>query len=329
MQPYNDSSMQTLGKLPRIAAIVAFVLSGFIALMGLLGPILILPLAIVPLFAGIGILRKRAWSAYGLGMYFLAQLLLVPIVLLRHAASTWKAQQITATVIESLFLGLLFIFSGRSLAASGASRGRVFPWIVVTALTTVPFFFIQTFEIPGASMEGTLLPGDRILAQTFPLTPPERGQMVIFLSPQDRGVDLVKRTIAIPGDHIRISRGVVILNGAALNEKYAMHRSGGVDFYPDDYPNESSLPGCEEGHEILAQRVVNGEIVVPAGEYFVIGDNRENSLDSRCWGFVASGDVVGKPLMIYDSIDQAGEETSSPVEHWFGRRRWARFFMVF
>jgi signal peptidase I len=262
-------------------------------------------------------------------MYFFAQLLLVPIVLLRHGSSGWKAQQITSTVVESLFLGTLFIFSGRSLAASGATRGRAFPWIVGTALITLPFFFIQTFEIPGASMERTLLPGDRILAQTFPLKPPERGEMVIFLSPQDRSADLVKRTIAVPGDRIRISRGVVILNGTALDEKYAMHEANGVDFYSDDSPNESSLPGCEEGHEILLQHVVKGEIVVPPGEYFVLGDNRENSLDSRCWGFVASGDVVGKPLMIYDSIDQTGEEASSPIEPWFGQRRWARLFVVF
>src|ERR1700722_632553 len=324
--------MQTLGKLPRIAAIVAFVIAGFVVLIGLVGPILVLPFAIVPLSAGIGILRKRVWSAYGFGMYLLAQLLVVPVILLRHGYSTGSAHQvfvILATVIESLSLGILFLFSGRSLAASGATRGRAFPWIVVTALTTVPLFFVQTFEIPSVSMEGTLLPGDRIFAQTFPLRPPERGEIVIFLSPQDRSADLVKRTIAVPGDHLRISRKVVILNGTALDEEYVMHKTGGVDFYPDDYPNESSLPGCEEGHEILSQHVVNGEIVVPAGEYFVLGDNRENSLDSRCWGFVASSDVVGKPLMIYDSLDQTAEEASSPSDHWFGRRRWARLFVVF
>jgi signal peptidase I len=153
--------------------------------------------------------------------------------------------------------------------------------------------------------------------------------MVLFFSPQDRGHILVKRVIAVPGDHLRISRKVVILNGTPLDEKYVVHNAGEQDFYPDNFPNESSLEGCAEGHEMLAPHVANGEIVVPAGEYFVLGDNRENSLDSRCWGFVASSDVVGRPLMIYDSIDQTVEEASSPSQNWRGHRRWARLFMIF
>jgi signal peptidase I len=215
------------------------------------------------------------------------------------------------------------------MAASGAARGRAYPWIVAAALMTLPFFFIQTFVIPGASMEGALLPGDRILALMFPLQAPERGKMVLFLSPEDRAAVLVKRVIAVPGDRLRISRKVVILNGTAPDEKYVVHKAGEQEFYPDDFPNEANLPGCAEGHEMLSQRVVNGEIVVPAGEYFVLGDNRENSLDSRCWGFVASGDVVGRPLMIYDSIDQTAEEASSPSQDWRGQRRWARLFTIF
>lgn len=178
-------------------------------------------------------------------------------------------------------------------------------------------------------MEAALLPGDSILAQRFPLQPPERGKMVIFLSPQDRGVDLVKRVIAVPGDHIRISQKVVILNGVALDEKYVVHKASEEDFYPDDFPSESSLPGCAEGHEMLSQSVVNGEIVVPAGSYFVLGDNRENSLDSRCWGFVSSGDLIGKPLMIYDSADQAEHQASRPNLHWVRQTRWSRLFKFF
>jgi signal peptidase I len=214
------------------------------------------------------------------------------------------------------------------LAASGGVRGKAYPWIIGAALATIPFFFLQTFEIPGSSMEDTLLPGDRIWALEFPHQPPQRGKMAIFLSPQDRSVDLIKRVIAVPGDHIRISRKAVILNGTVLDEKYVVH-NGEQAFYPADFPNDADLPDCAEGHEMLSQHVVNREIVVPAGGYFVLGDNRENSLDSRCWGFVQSSDVIGKPLMIYDSVEQTPEQASSPSQDWLGHRRWSRLFKFF
>jgi len=129
--------MPTLNKLPRVAAIIAFVIAGIIVLFGLLGPILVLPFAIIPLCAGIGILRKRVWSAYGFATYFFAQLVLIPFILFRPASSTGGILQVVVTVICSLLLGILYLFSGRSLAASGAARGKAFPWIVAAALTTV------------------------------------------------------------------------------------------------------------------------------------------------------------------------------------------------
>jgi signal peptidase I len=321
--------MQKFEKLPKIAYIVAFVIAGITSFAAIMGPIVVLPLVIIPLYAGIGIMRRRIWSAYGFAIYSFAQLILVPIVLHHPGHSTIYVIKICIEALFSLLLGILFLFAGRSLAASGAARGRAFPWIVIALLTIVPFFFVQNFIIPGGSMEATLLPGDSILAQTYPLRHPERGKMVIFLSPENRSLSLVKRVVAVPGDHIRISRRVVILNGTALDEKYVVHKADAEDFYSDDFPNELSLQGCAEGHEMLSQSVVNGEIVVPAGNYFVLGDNRENSLDSRCWGFVGSGDLIGKPLMIYDSVDQKEEEGARPALHWVWQTRWSRLFKFF
>jgi signal peptidase I len=324
-----ESRMQTLKRLPRIASVVAFVFAGIVILAGLLGPIIVLPFAMVPLCAGIGILRNRVWSAYGFATYFFAQLPLFAVILLQPGSSTGPLPRVVVTALGSLGLGVLFLFAGRSLAASGAVRSRAWPWIVATVLFTAPFFFVHTFEIPSGAMANTLVPGDRILAQMFPLRPPERGQMVLFISPTERNVILIKRVIAVPGDHLRIAKRLVILNGAALDEKYATHATVGVEFYPEDFPNEIELPGCAEGHEMLSRQVVNGEIVVPPGSYFALGDNREDSLDSRCWGFVHSGNVIGKPFMIYDSIEQTAEHASDPSLNWFGRRRWARLFKAF
>jgi len=325
----DGSTMQTLKGLPRVAYVVAFVIAGFVVLAGLMGPVVVLPIAIFPLCAGVGILRKRVWSAYGFATYSFAQLLLLPVILLRPGYSTGRVPQIVVMALFSLGLGILFLLAGRSMAASGAARGRAWPWIAATALITVPFFFGHTFEVASGSMENTLLPGDRILAQTFPLPTPTRGQLAVFLSPADHSLILIKRVIAVPGDHIRIAKKVVILNGTALDEKYVTHDARGEEFYPGDFSDEVGIPGCEKGREMLSRQVVNGEIVVPAGNYFVLGDKRENSLDSRCWGFVDARDVIGRPLMIYDSIDRTEEQVWDSKGNWLGHRRWARLFKVF
>jgi signal peptidase I len=321
--------MEKLKRLPRIASIVAFVMAGLLIIAGIFGPIVLLPLALIPLASGVGILRRRVWSAYGFATVELAQILLLPVVLSEPGWSVAHMIRAVCSALFSLLAGILFLFAGRSLAASGATTGRAFPWIIVALLSVGPFFFVHPFEIPSMSMEGTLLRGDRILAVTLPIQLPERGKMVLFLSPQNPGAVLVKRVVAVAGDHIRIARRVVILNGVALDEKYAVHNLGGVDFYPDDFPNDTSLPGCEEGHELLSQHTVNGEIVVPAGAYFVLGDNRENSLDSRCWGFINSKDLRGRPWMIYDSIDGPAGQGADLNQGWIGHRRWARLFKVF
>jgi hypothetical protein len=116
--------MHTLRESPRIASVVAFVIAGVIVLAGLLGPIIVLPIAIIPLFAGIGILREHVWSAYGFATYSFAQLLLLPVILLGPGYSTGHTLQIVFSAEFCLMVGILFLFAGRSLAASGAARGR-------------------------------------------------------------------------------------------------------------------------------------------------------------------------------------------------------------
>jgi len=145
-------------KVIRIAYIVAFVMTVLAAVGALTGPIMLLSLALIPLVAGIGILRRRTWSAYGFALYLLAQLLLAAFLLFRDKSPNAAAQIVLAAILIPLFL-----FAGRALSTSGAQRGVVWPWIALSALTTLPLIFFQAFMIPTGAMEDTLLIGDRIL----------------------------------------------------------------------------------------------------------------------------------------------------------------------
>ena len=261
-------------------------MAGGVAISALAGQMFLLPFAMIPPAAGVGIKRRRAWSAYGFALFTFAQLLPVALVLVRSASrppGTGGALVLAALLIP------LFLFAGRSLS----QWGRAWPWIALSALTTIPAFFVQAFIVPSGSMEDTLLPGDRVLVQRFPRPSPARGDMIVFVCPIDRRQTFVKRVIGVPGDRIRISGKVVYRNGAAVDEPYAVHRAD----------NE----------------VADGEVVVPQAKYFVLGDNRDQSLDSRDWGFIDSGDLIGKPLMIYDS------EELPPGPR---RVRWGRIFKV-
>ena len=170
-------------------------------------------------------------------------------------------------------------------------------------------------------MENTLLIGDRIVAQRFPRIKPVFGDLIVFFYPIDRSATFVKRVIGVAGDRIKISDKIVYRNGAALQEPYASHKSPYPDSYRDNFPSgELNIAVIDAGQEMLKKNVVNGEVVVPQGKYFVLGDNRDNSLDSRYWGFVDAGDLIGKPLLIYDSEDQAPDKPH--------RKRWDRFFKL-
>ena len=308
-------------KIARIAYIVAFVMAGLAIISALTQQIIVLPFAVIPLMAGIGIVRKRVWSAYGFALYLFAQLLLLALVLSRSSDITTMLPEIIGAGVLIAPVTALFLFAGRSLAAAGAERGWAIPWVAVSVLFILPFLFFQPFVIPTGAMENTILIGDRILVQRFPRTKPVLGDMIVFAYPVDRSQTFVKRVIGVAGDRIKISDKIVCRNGVPLQEPYASHKSSYPDSYRDNFPSgELNIAVIDAGQEMLKKNVVNGEVVVPQGKYFVLGDNRDNSLDSRYWGFVDSADVIGKPLLIYDSEDQAPGKPH--------RRRWNRFFKL-
>ena len=214
--------------------------------------------------------------------------------------------------------------------------------------TAVLFLFLTTtlvqgFEIPTGSMEGTLLVGDRLLvnkqayapadpiSQWFlPYRDPQRGDIIVFRFPLDLNAAYVKRVVGVPGDRIHLENRKLILNGKPVNEPYVSTILRGTDPYRDNfprYPDMSPTPIAHRGMAMLRDHVVNGELVIPEGYYFAMGDNRDNSLDSRYWGLVPRENIIGKPLVVYWSYgtpytgDDSAQFLSKTV-------RWSRMMRI-
>ncbi|MFZ0592054.1 MAG: signal peptidase I [Bryobacteraceae bacterium] len=234
-------------------------------------------------------------------------------------------------------------------------RNAIAEWAVTILLllfgTTT---LVQAFVIPTASMEDTLLIGDHLLVDKLAYAPagaisryvlpyeePKHGDIIVFRYPADISQTFVKRVIGVPGDHLKILNQVVYRNGVALKEPYVYHKSAIIDSYRDNFPSEPPPYTYDPARdpllrEMLEHHVVNGEVVVPPGSYFAMGDNRDNSLDSRYWGFVPRDNIIGKPLLIYWSYDATTEQLTDASadatikhlidlgEHFFTRTRWSR-----
>lgn len=198
--------------------------------------------------------------------------------------------------------------------------------LIVIAIFIITFC-VQPFRIPSESMESTLLVGDFLLvnkqvastnadgsASLLPSAAIHRGDIVVFHDPVDSTLHLVKRVIGLPGDHLRLHSGQVFINGHALSEPYAVYRPSPPDNFRDNFPRlQSADPEIDSRWWIRMRSLIdNGELIIPIGNYFVMGDNRNDSEDSRYWGFVPSEAIVGKPLLIYFSLQQHdGDDTAT------------------
>jgi signal peptidase I len=226
-------------------------------------------------------------------------------------------------------------------------------------------FLVQNFVIPSGSMEKTLLVGDHLAVDRITLAPPAKwmplmhyreprhGDIVVFIKPvaepeldasgQPQYFFLVKRLVAIPGDRIHLRNGIVILNGVAQDQPHAVPTTPEnfqefLDNFPvEPPPNISQVPDSWSNIE-FPKDVVNGDLVVPPGMYFMMGDNRHDSLDSRYWGFVPRQNIVGRPLFNYWSFEtpeSVYEQTGlgdrlawmgHVALHFFTETRWSRTF---
>jgi signal peptidase I len=187
-------------------------------------------------------------------------------------------------------------------------------YIIVIALFIITFT-VQPFRIPSESMEPTLLVGDFLLVDKevsndqrpgilAPTNLINRGDLIVFHYPVEPSLHLVKRVVGLPGDHIRLHEGRVYIDGHAISEPYAIFRPSVTDSYRDNFPRMTSAASGIDPRWWIQMRslVSNGELTVPADSYFVLGDNRNNSEDSRYWGFVPRSAIVGKPFLIYFSL---------------------------
>ena len=187
--------------------------------------------------------------------------------------------------------------------------------VLVVALFILTFI-IQPFRIPSGSMEPTLLVGDFLLVNKQALAPPgpwgwllpyrdiRHGDVVIFRYPVNPAMYLVKRAIALPGDHLRLQAGRAVINGRALDEPYAQFTASGADGYRDSYPRMDVADPAVETRWWIQMRslVTDGQLGIPPGDYFVMGDNRNDSQDSRYWGLVPRAAIQGTPILIYLSL---------------------------
>jgi signal peptidase I len=186
-------------------------------------------------------------------------------------------------------------------------------------------FVVQAFKIPSQSMERTLLVGDHLLVNKFifggrghwcdkllPYRELQRGDIIVFKFPYQDHPHFVKRVIGLPGDHLKIVDQQVYVNGKPLNEPYAVHdpASGYGDPLNYNFPlvgNQmylsSQQPEFTQWAHDIRKYIQGDELVVPPGKYFAMGDNRDHSLDSRYWGFVDRDAIMGRPFLIYWSID--------------------------
>jgi signal peptidase I len=224
---------------------------------------------------------------------------------------------------------------------------------VVIALFVITFI-VQAFQIPSESMEDTLLIGDYLLVdkvhyghggiwgEILPYEGIHRGDIIVFRYPVHPAQHFVKRVIGIPGDRVHLVNKQVYVNDVPLREPYVVYKGLGPDAYRDDFPSpEMPSSNVDARWWIEMQRLVHGgELTVPANSYFVLGDNRDESLDSRYWGFVPRGNIIGRPLMIYWSVRaMRGNESAGgsddklshflyALTHVLQETRWDRTFRI-
>lgn len=229
--------------------------------------------------------------------------------MLRLAFRLWKRVSLALTVVV---LGLFLLV-------------RLGPW--------------GMYVVPTGSMEPALLIGDRIWLVEFSASELRsespldvaRGEVLAFRLPENPEEIYAKRLIGLPGDRLRLDQRRLLINGKTMDEPYVVHKDTRSDRYRDNFPAGHSIYVSESAQRMLDEHVVDGDLLVPAGQYFLMGDNRDRSSDSRYFGLVPRANMLGRVERIYWSYDPppqfratGGGNESSAVG---GEIRWSRIGM--
>lgn len=197
-------------------------------------------------------------------------------------------------------------------------------------------FFFEAFQIPSGSMERTLLSGDFLFVNKLvygaeipgthlrlpAITHPERGDVIVFRYPRDPSLNYVKRVVAVGGDTVAMRQGRLFVNDTPMDEPYAFHADDRPDGFDPDFRWQREFYVGRRTDRVARHPTRDnwGPLRIPPGQYFVLGDNRDNSSDSRYWGFVAEGRVKGRPAFVYFSYERGAHE---PLP-WVTTIRWGR-----
>ncbi len=260
----------------------------------------------------------------------------------------------TVTAVEdhdkALRSAALRAANGRTRAPRGFRLSWLWEWAKVFPAAVVLFlvlraFLVEAYKIPSGSMERTLLVGDFLLvnkllygagipfssARLPALRPPRRGDVIVFEWPSDPSKNFVKRLVGLPGDTLSMRDGVLQRNRVAQQEQYVVRTEPNVDPVNDDFRwqrgyvvNTAAAAGAPGDGAYRPSRNNWGPLVVPPRHFFVLGDNRDNSLDSRYWGFVPDSLLRGTPIVVYYSFTP---DSAQPFS-WLTRIRWSRFGTV-
>jgi signal peptidase I len=211
----------------------------------------------------------------------------------------------------------------REGSAADTQQNSTLEWAKSIVIAVVLFlvlrtFLVQTFVITSGSMEDTLLVGDMLLVNRLAIgsrvpgttvripgySSPHRGDVLVFDPPHEPDLMLIKRLVGLPGDTLRMRDRVLYVNGEALDEPYVVHTDAGDEVHPWMQWQRDYLPDGVDPLTYAPTRDNWGPIVIPEDRYFMLGDNREHSLDSRYWGLLEGWRLEGRAVFTYYSYNK-------------------------